>query len=59
MAFKSGGGWGGVQPSPHLQTKLSALLSRRANINDPHGDDQMLVFSASIDGGDDLMLVFF
>ena len=27
-------------------------------MTDPYGDDQMLVFSASIDGGDDLTLVF-
>ena len=52
--LKNGGVGGGARP-PHLQTK-SAQPSPRANMNDPHGDDQMLVFCASIDGGDDLML---
>ena len=59
MPLKSRGGLGGRSPPPHLRTKGSAQNSPSANIDDPHGDELMLVFSANIDGGDDLALVFF
>ena len=58
MAFKSGGVGGGAQPPP-FANKMIRTAFPSANINDPHDDDQMPVFSASMDGGDDLTLDLF
>ena len=51
-AFKKRGGLGGGA-APPFANKMTLQ-----NMNDPQGDDLMLVF-ASIDAGDDLTLVFF